>query len=139
MANRKQLKEVITKYISENYSRLNEQDEDPKASIQGIINLLDSTDTRLSTLIRDINSPENKLMIIDKVLDYVLDGFNTTADIPPATLRNHFIQKFGGDEKDGMDDIADAPETDAEEIEEMSTTAGAPAPATKYAFKRKKK
>ena len=149
MANKKDLKELVSNYILENYSKLSEEDkdgdgiedevdavvddsdkkEDPlerKNSVQAIKNLLDKTDTRLSTELRDINKTSTKLSILSNIVDYVLGGFNTTADLPDATLRNFFIEKFGGNEmENGMD--------------EMSTTAGAPAPATKYAFKRKKK
>ena len=149
MASKKEVKDQIRNYILENYSKLSEEDvdqdgiddevdsdieepskdEDPLSSVdsvQAIKRLLDSTSTRLSTELRDITQPKTKLSIIDNIVDYVLGGFNTTADLPDATLRNHFIQKFGGDSGSG-------------EIEEMSTTAGAPAPATKYAFRRKKK
>ena len=143
------IKEQIKNYILENYSKLSEEDvdqdgiedevdvdieepsekEDPLddvSSVQTIKKLLDSTSTRLSTELRDITQTGTKLSILDDIVKYVLGGFNTTADLPDATLRNHFIKMFGGDGANG-------------EIEEMSTTAGAPAPATKYAFKRKKK
>ena len=143
------IKEQIKNYILENYSKISEEDvdqdgvedgvdvdieepseeEDPLddvSSVQTIKKLLDSTSTRLSTELRDITQTGTKLSILDDIVKYVLGGFNTTADLPDATLRNHFIKMFGGDDANG-------------EIEEMSTTAGAPAPATKYAFKRKKK
>lgn len=146
------IKEQIKNYILENYSKLSEEDvdqdgiedevdvdieepsekEDPLSSVdsvQTIKKLLDSTSTRLSTELRDITQTGTKLSILDDIVKYVLGGFNTTADLPDATLRNHFIKMFGG-----RPDL----EIDSE-IEEMSTTAGAPAPATKYAFKRKKK
>ena len=162
MANKKDLKEVVRNYILENYSRLSEEDkdqdgiedevdavvdepevdpvvdkpgddkEDPLSgvnSVQAIKRLLDRTDTRLSTELRDITVASTKLKILDDIVDYVLGGFNTTADLPDATLRNHFIKKFGGRPELEVDD----------EMQEVSTTAGAPAPATKYAFKRKKK
>ena len=143
------IKEQIKNYILENYSKISEEDVDQDGiedevdvdieepaeekdplddvnSVQTIKKLLDSTSTRLSTELRDITQTGTKLSILDDIVKYVLGGFNTTADLPDATLRNHFIKMFGGDGANG-------------EIEEMSTTAGAPAPATKYAFKRKKK
>ena len=153
MANKKDLKEIVRNYILENYSRLSEEDKDQDgiedevdavinepaddekdplsgvSSVQAIKRLLDKTDTRLSTELRDITVANTKLKILDDIVDYVLGGFNTTADLPDATLRNHFIQKFGGRPELEIDD----------EMQEVSTTAGAPAPATKYAFKRKKK
>ena len=151
MASKKDLKETVRNYILENYSKISEEDKDGDgiedevgvvvdepseekdslagvSSVQAIKRLLDKTDTRLSTELKDITASSTKLSILDSIIDYVLGGFNTTADLPDATLRNYFIQKFGG-----------RPEVEIEDnIEEMSTTAGAPAPATKYAFKRKK-
>ena len=152
MANKKDLKEVVRNYILENYSRLSEEDVDNDGiedevdavidkpaddegplsgvnSVQAIKRLLDKTDTRLSTELKDITVANTKLKILDDIVDYVLGGFNTTADLPDATLRNFFIRKFGGRPELEIDD----------EMQEVSTTAGAPAPATKYAFKRKKK
>ena len=145
MATKKDLKEIVSNYILENYKKeidLKEEDVDgdgiddttPEVvdalagvnSVQAIKTLLDKTDTRISTELRDINKTSTKLSILDSVVDYILGGFNTTADLPDATLRNHFIQKFGGS-NNGVD------------LDEMSTTAGAPAPATKYAYKKKVK
>jgi hypothetical protein len=136
------LKHIVKQYILENY-KIKEQEEESteeKASIKGVENLLDSTQQRLTTLLRDITQPENKLKVIDDVLDYVMRGFNTMADLPDATLRNHFIKKFGG-ESNNMGDMptVDVVDNAEDTVDEMSTTAGAPAPATKFAFKRKKK
>lgn len=143
MATKKDLKKIVSNYILENYKKeidLKEEDVDgdgiedtaPEVvddlagvnSVQAIKTLLDKTDTRISTELRDITKTSTKLSIIDSVVDYILGGFNTTADLPDATLRNHFIQKFGGSNNDV-------------DLDEMSTTAGAPAPATKYAYKKK--
>jgi len=139
MANKNQIKDVVKKYIVENYN-VREQEEAPeeKSSIVGVTKLLDSTQQRLTTLLRDITKPENKLRIIDDVLDYVMRGFNTMADLPDATLRNHFIAKFGGEKMNNDVPMMDT-EPEEDTVDEMSTTAGVPAPATKYAFKRKKK
>lgn len=144
MATKKDLKKIVSNYILENYKKevdLKEEDIDGDGiedispeevddlagvrSVQAIKNLLDKTDTRISTELRDITRASTKLSILDSVVDYILGGFNTTADLPNATLRNHFIQKFGGSSDNGTD------------LDEMSTTAGSPAPATKYAYKKK--
>lgn len=137
MASKSQIKEAIKGYITKNYVLENRDQEMESASITGIKKLLDSTQQRLSTLLRDITQPETKLQIVDDVVDYILNGFNTMADLPDATLRNHFIDKFGGGEE--MDNGMEAPEPEPEEtVDEMSTSGAAGAYNTKYAFRRKK-
>ena len=144
MANKKQIKELVQNYILENYSKISEEDidndgiedtvdtdvtpdeeedlSDADQALGSIIDLLNTTDQRVSAILRQTDSTAEKVAILDKMVDFILGGFNTRQDLPNSTLRDFFIKKFGG----------------SEDIEEMSTTAGAPAPATKYAFKRKK-
>ena len=144
MASKKQIKELVQNYILENYSKISEEDidndgiedtvdtdvtpdeeedvSDADQALGAIIDLLNTTDERVSAILRQTDSTAEKVAILDKMVDFILGGFNTRQDLPNSTLRDFFIKKFGG----------------SEDIEEMSTTAGAPAPATKYAFKRKK-
>ena len=148
MANKKELKELVSNYILENYSKISEEDKDGDGiddevdavvdvsdeeegdlgdadqALSSIIDLLNTTDQRVSTILRRTDSTQEKVEILNRMVDFVLNGFNTRQDLPNSMLRDFFIKKFGGSE---------------ETVDEMSTTAGAPAPATKYAFKRKKK
>ena len=148
MANKKDLKELVSNYILENYSKISEEDKDEDGiddevdavvdvsdeeegesgdsdtALSNIVDLLNTTDQRVSTILRRTDSTQEKVEILNKMVDFVLGGFNTRQDLPNSMLRDFFIKKFGGSE---------------EAVAEMSTTAGAPAPATKYAFKRKKK
>ena len=148
MANKKDLKEVVRNYILENYSRLSEEDVDgdgiedkvdPEIDEPGddedslgdvdqaydaVIDLLNSTGQRINSILRRTDSRDEKVQILNRMVDFILNGFNTREDLPNSMLRDFFIKKFGGQ---------------SSQVDEMSTTAGAPAPATKYAFKRKKK
>ena len=148
MANKKDLKEVVRNYILENYSRLSEEDkdqdgiedevdavvdepvdddpsvEDVDQAYDAVIDLLNSTGQRINSVLRRTDSRDEKVQILNRMVDFILNGFNTREDLPNSMLRDFFIKKFGGQ---------------SSQVDEMSTTAGAPAPATKYAFKRKKK
>lgn len=138
MAN-KELKNLVKNYILENYKNIKENDDDQeKASIVGIKKLLDSTQERLTTMLRNITQPQNKLAVLDDVVNYVLNGFNTREDLPDATLRNHFIDIFGGGSDVENNNDIEEPSVDEEPIDEMSTSAGAGAYLSKYAYKRKK-
>ena len=147
MANKKELKELVSNYILENYSKISEEDKDGDGiddevdavvdvsdeeegdlgdadqALSSIIDLLNTTDQRVSTILRRTDSTQEKVEILNRMVDFVLNGFNTRQDLPNSMLRDFFIKKFGG----------------GEETVDETTTAGAPAPATKYAFKRKKK
>jgi len=148
MANKKDLKEVVRNYILENYSRLSEEDkdqdgiedkvdavvdepvdddpsvEDVDQAYDSVVDLLNSTGQRINSVLRRTDSRDEKLQILNRMVDFILNGFNTREDLPNSMLRDFFMKKFGGQ---------------LSQVDEMSTTAGAPAPATKYAFKRKKK
>jgi hypothetical protein len=150
MASKKELKEIVKNYIFENYSRLSEEDKDGdgiedevdpvidgptddkeevndsevQAALQDIVSLLDASGERVNSILRQADSTESKISILNKMVDFILDGFSTREDLPNSVLRNFFIKKFGSVDAD---------------VYEESTTAGAPAPATKYAFRRKKK
>ena len=146
MASKDQLKEIIRNYVLENKAKFLEADEDgdgiddeidvqidePIDSEEGhegekafanLLAILDSQKQRISTVLRRVDSTQEKVDILDIMVDTVLNGFNTRQDLPDSTLKNYFLQKFGGESN----------------VAETSTTAGAPAPATKYAYKLKKK
>ena len=148
MANKKDLKEVVKNYILENYSRLSEEDKDQDGiedkvdavvdepgddedslgdvdqAYDAVVDLLNSSGQRINSILRRTDSRDEKVQILNRMVDFILNGFNTREDLPNSMLRDFFMKKFGGQ---------------LSQVDEMSTTAGAPAPATKYAFKRKKK
>ena len=143
------LKEIIRNYVLENKDRFAEADEDgdgvdditnepviePEAddnmeidasdTVSQINRILDASEERVQSVLANVSGADRKLQIIDAMVDYLLRGFPTSSDLPPTVLRDFFIKKFSTGEMNTID--------------EMSTTAGAPAPATKYAFKVKKK
>jgi len=106
--------------------------------------LKDVTDERLLQSLRSMTEIED----VGLFLLYMIQFINQTTPAPNLTkqLAHQFIDKSLSDDFDSVaarekyTDKNNTEETDSEEdnIEEMSTTAGAPAPATKYAFKRKK-
>lgn len=102
-----------------------ENGKDSNSVLKQIVRMLDSDEERLASILRGVESTDDKLAIIDEMIQFLLNNFNTRSDLPNAVLRNHFLKMTSQGEKG--------------DIEEMSTTAGAPAPATKYAFKLKKK
>ena len=146
MASKDKLKEIIRSYVLENKAKFMEADEDGdgiddeidvqidkpidseddtsgEQAFEALLTILDQTGTRISTILKRVDSTKEKMDILNAMVDTVLNGFNTRQDLPNSTLKNYFIQKFGG----------------SDEMAETSTTAGAPAPATKYAYKLKKK
>ena len=149
MANKKDLKEIVSNYILENYSKkkIEEQDEasyeqlgdiDPQV-LEARKALFGVSDERLVQSLRDIVTTEQVGQLMVQMLDFI-NKFTPAPNLD-RDLAIKFIQ---GAERDRDFDASKRevePEADAEEetVDEMSTTAGAPAPATKYAFKRKKK
>ena len=131
MASRSELKEIVRNYISE---RIQEQDKmDPVA--KAVSALKNVQDEKLLQSLRNITTLEQVGDLLLKTLDFV----NTQTPAPDLS-RDLAIQVFQGFEPDEEVDAIDMDaEAEEETVDEMSTTAGAPAPATKYAFRRKKK
>ena len=153
MANKKDLKEIVSNYILENYSKKKVEEQDMASDDQlGDIDpqvlearkaLFGVSDERLVQSLRDIVTTEQVGQLMVQMLDFI-NRFTPAPNLD-RDLAIKFIQ---GTERDRDFDASKREvepevdiEIDAEEetVDEMSTTAGAPAPATKYAFKRKKK
>lgn len=130
MANKAELKEIIRNYVSE---RMNEQEQmDPVT--KAVDALKNVQDEKLLQSLRNITTIKQVGDLLLKTLDFV------NAQTPaPDLSRDLAIQVFQGFEPDEEVDAIDMDAEEEETVDEMSTTAGAPAPATKYAFRRKKK
>jgi len=139
MANKKDLKEIIGKYIVENYSKnkVEEQKEDMDVITTAYNAIENASDERMFQALRSITSLPEVAQLYRMLLDFI------NQNTPAANLStDQAIQFLSGDDiDDAEEEIKQDIEIDSEEetVDEMSTTAGAPAPATKYAFKRKKK
>ena len=139
MANKKDLKEIIGKYIVENYSKnkVEEQKEDMDAITIAYNAISNASDERMFQALRSITSLPEVAQLYKMLLSFI------NQNTPAADLSTDQAIQFlsGKDIDDAEEEIEQDIEIDSEEetVDEMSTTAGAPAPATKYAFKRKKK
>ena len=141
MANKKDLKEIIGKYIVENYSKnkVEEQKEDMDVITTAYNAIQNASDERMFQALRSITSIKDVAQLYKMLLSFI------NQNTPAADLStDQAIQFLSGDDipvKRDEEEIEQDIEIDSEEetVDEMSTTAGAPAPATKYAFKRKKK
>lgn len=130
-----ELKEVIRNYILENKEKMYEAPEDDQDDeevvddapekdasgdfIQGIL----ASDPSIAADLGKITNPRQKIDILDGFIDFVLNAMGRN-NIPSSDLRNYALRKFANTDQ---------------EVNEESTTAGVPAPATKYAYKLKKK
>jgi len=151
MANKKDLKEIVSNYILENYSKKKVEEQDMASDDQlGDIDpqvletrkaLFNVSDERLVQSLRDIVTTEQVGQLVVQMLDF-LNRFTPAPNLD-RDLAIKFIQ--GAERNRDFDaskrEVEPEVDVDAEEetVDEMSTTAGAPAPATKYAFRRKKK
>ena len=148
MASKKDLKELVSNYILENYSKkkIKEEDEASPEQLKDVGSkvlefrkaLFNLSDERLIQSLRDIVTVEQ----VGEIMVQMLDFINKTTPAPNLN-RDLAIKFLQGSDRDRDFDASKRevePEVDAEEetVDEMSTTAGAPTPATKYAFKRKK-
>jgi len=139
MANKKDLKEIIGKYIVENYSKnkVEEQKEDMDVITTAYNAIENASDERMFQALRSITSLKDVAQLYRMLLTFI------NQNTPAANLSTDQAIQFlsGNDIEDAEEEIEQDIEIDSEEetVDEMSTTAGAPAPATKYAFKRKKK
>ena len=139
MASKKDLKELVSNYILENYSKkeINEQEEGVDVISNAYEAIENASDERMFQALRSITSLKDVAKLYTMLLDFINN--NT----PAADLsKDQAIQFLSGEPlEDEVESNSEVDiEVDAEEdtVDEMSTTAGAPAPATKYAFKRKK-
>lgn len=160
MASKKDLKEVVRNYILENYSRLSEEDVDDdgiedevdpvvdependdlesEQAFKNIIDLLDSTGQRVGAILRRADSTNEKVDILNRMVDFTLNGFTTREDLPNSMLRDFFIRKFGGGDV-GDETMDEQSMTGGGAASQASFTAGTGEQyATPYAFRRKKK
>jgi hypothetical protein len=145
------LGETLKKYIAENNIRLKEQD-DPKDEVEAARNaLFNVSDERLLQAIRSLES-------VDQIGSFMIDLIDFANNMSPAPditrqLAHQYIDKgmidIDADEEDEstsrevefdikpeLEDEKDLVDID-EEMEEISTSAGAGAYLTKAAFKPK--
>ena len=171
MASKKDLKEIVSRYISENYSKKEikevskdfyvwghkkgESRSDEKLLFTKASNLEQAQ--KASKVLKDKHD-----MVVTRIGDSDLEGDGSEViDMFKKSVNDLDESAFGSSQEEFrylrkeigdsqlLDDIESINVNDLESlldaltfvrssVQEMSTTAGAPSPATKYAFKRKK-
>jgi hypothetical protein len=126
------LKELIKNYIKENYIK-----EEQASDVTTVINNLQNIqDTRFLQSLRGITTLEEAQQLLVFMIDFI--NAETPAPTLDASLAiqaiNNIIASTPEDEKE--EEIG---EPEEEEVDEISTSAGAGAYNTKYAFKLPKK
>ena len=153
MASKEDLKEIVKKYISENYSKKEigegyaSREKDSKKT-EGNVVYNPKTKKQDVVISGKVKSSHDKY---DDALDALHSdkSFNESVDSEIKKIDDaisHFEKKIASQgritnarDEEHLEKLKDLrSKMSKESIDEMSTTAAAPAPATKYAFKRKK-